>query len=202
MEKIILGLLMLKGMSIYEMKTSIGRKMNSMCSSSAGSIHTAIRLLQKKGFIECTEEGRKKIYYITNLGREEFNGWLLQPMNREKAKNIEASKFFFMGMVEPEKAKVLITEYITGLKQEMLMMEELLHVCTENTEQLLEGSRQLIETDRWNAAGIKKNLGERAMEQVVEDIYTYQVEVLKYAVDFLKFETDWYTGLYKRMNEK
>ncbi len=201
MEKIILGLLMLKGMSIYEMKTNISSKLNAMCSSSAGSIHTAIKQLMGKGFIKFNEVGNKKIYFITEKGRQEFTAWIIQPISREKAKNIEASKVFFMGMVQKEESEKLIKEYIDSLKQEQGQLSDIYQACTANEDFLLAQNKDVIEQDEWNTEGLKKNLGNRSMEQMIRDIYDYQMEILRYAIDSLQFEIDWYQKMLVRRTE-
>ena len=59
MDKIILGYLMLCGMSAYDLKTSIRRDMSSMCSASAGSIYAALKKLLGQGMSgeEASDDG-------------------------------------------------------------------------------------------------------------------------------------------------
>lgn len=198
MERIILGLLMLRGMSIYEMKAVIDAKLSTMCSSSAGSIHAAIKQLMAKEFIQCTQDGKRKVYFITSYGRTEFTEWIAKPMNHDKAKNIEISKFFFMGMVEQEKVTGLVVEYIKSLQEEMAIMQTILEASTQNKPLLLEQSKQVIESDLWNEEGIKKNLMGRSMNQTIQDIYKYQMELVQYTLDSLQFEINWYQEFLNR----
>lgn len=202
MEKIILGLLMLKGMSVYEIKSVTEAKLSLMCSSSAGSIHTAVKQLLAKGYIGCAADGRRKIYYITATGRQAFTEWVTLPMNHTKAKNIETSKLFFMGMVAPELIEGLIQKYIDSLKEERASFMFFYQMSEDNKAAVLSESLRLVEEDRWNEEGIKKNLSGRNMEQTGEDIYKYQMEILRYAVDSVDFEIKWYESFLERQKEK
>lgn len=200
MEKIILGMLMLKGMTIYEMKVIINTKLSSMCSSSSGSIHSAIGQLMKKGFIGCKEEENKKIYFITKAGREEFNAWILKPMNQEKAKNIEQSKFFYLGMTEQRHVVPLIQAYIADLQEDLILLRQIIQTTSSDEQEILLTATETLEKDEWNGEGIKKNLFDRDVKRTVTDIYKYQMETLRYGMDTLEFEIQWYENFLRRMS--
>lgn len=197
MEKIILGLLMLRGMTVYELKGIISSKLGSMCASSAGSIHTAIHKLLLHEEITCVSEGRKKIYCITEKGRSGFLTYLETPMNHDKAKNIEESKIFFMGMVEPEHIDGLLSSYLQSLSEELSTVRTLSELCRQNKEAIFSDSEKTILSDEHNTEGIRKLSG-RSMRQMVEDIYFYQMEILNHCADTLQFEIDWFTKLRTR----
>ena len=80
MENIILGLLLLKNRTIYELRKRINDGLNLMYSCSTGSIQAAIKKLLQNGHVavrETTENGKlKKIYSITEKGKTAFNGWV------------------------------------------------------------------------------------------------------------------------------
>ena len=68
MDNIILGLLLLSGRTIYQLRERIDKGMNLMFSSSMGSIQAAIRKLLTCGYIdftEVTENGKFKKFYHT-----------------------------------------------------------------------------------------------------------------------------------------
>ncbi len=81
-----------------------------------GAIQAAIKKLLLNGMIEYNEgvsNGvNKKIYHITEKGKDYFLKWLSKPMSSKKAKNIELSKMYFMGLVMEEKRVDLIQAYI------------------------------------------------------------------------------------------
>ncbi|WP_167955568.1 PadR family transcriptional regulator [Anaerosporobacter faecicola] len=201
MEKIILGLLMLRGMSAYDLKRAICRNFDTMCSNSSGSIHTAIRKLLEKGCIAYQEKEKKKLYYITELGREEFLQWLGHPMDYTKVKNMELSKVYFLGLAPKEKRKELIREYITDLQEAYDQLRGLWKLTTENTEMILAQARDTMQQDEWNGEGIKKICDNRTLQELTEEIYQYQMEILKYGMDSICFEIEWYHKLYERCKE-
>lgn len=202
MEKIILGLLMVRGMTIYEIKTFINNNLETMCSASSGSIHTAIKKMLEKDIINFQEEGNKKIYYITAKGREEFTLWLEQPMAIGKAKNIELSKLFFLGLSNPMKRVELIEKYIEELKTE----RDKLLIIYENTkgisEEIINSGMKLIIENQWNEEGVKKNLYTSKIEDTVSDIYKFQQDTLKYGMASIEFEINWYTNYLNTIKEK
>jgi len=55
MENIILSLLLIKSMTIYEIRLFIQQNLNTVCSDSLGSIQAAIKKLKSKNCIECRE---------------------------------------------------------------------------------------------------------------------------------------------------
>lgn len=76
MDKIILGLLMIKTMTGYEIRNNIKNNFSLMCSDSAGSFQSAIEKLLSMGMITCeeyVEKGvNKKRYTITDKGHSTF----------------------------------------------------------------------------------------------------------------------------------
>ena len=83
MEYLILGLLLLAPMTGYELQRFIKQNLALICSSSAGSVQTALTKLEKEGRIAAAEtvEGRrrKKTFSITPAGRQAFAAWVARP---------------------------------------------------------------------------------------------------------------------------
>ena len=104
MEYLILGLLILSPMTGYELQQFIKNNLSLICSHSAGSIQTAIAKLKNQGKITCqdTSQGKriKKVFLITDCGRQAFSDWVAQPMQADKVKNMELSKLFFLGLAD------------------------------------------------------------------------------------------------------
>ena len=101
MDNIILGLLLLSSRTIYQLRERIDKGLNLMYSSSMGSIQAAIKKLLNCGYIkyeEAIENGRyKKIYSITDSGKQNFIEWVSTPMEIQSSKNPELAKLYFMG---------------------------------------------------------------------------------------------------------
>lgn len=199
MEKIILGMLMVRGMTIYEIKNFINNNLDTMCSASSGSIHTAVKKMLEKEIIKVYEEGNKKIYYITAKGREEFNLWIEQPMDIGKAKNIELSKLFFLGLSNPDKRVKLIEKYIDELKTERDKLLVIYKNTKGNTDEIINSGMNTIIENQWNEEGVKKNLYTGKIMDTVSDIYKFQKATLQYGMASIEFEIAWYTNYLNEM---
>jgi DNA-binding PadR family transcriptional regulator len=81
MEFVILGLLMIRGLSQYDIRKALQQKVSPFYSASLGSIQAALKKLEGNGHIEINEvieNGRgKKIYTINHTGRQYFMDWML-----------------------------------------------------------------------------------------------------------------------------
>ena len=200
MEKIILGILMFKGMTIYDMKLFINNNLDTMCSASSGSIHTAIKKMLEKSLIGFKEDGNKKIYYITAKGREEFNLWIEEPMDIRKAKNIELSKFFFLGLSNPEHRINLIKNYIKDLKAERDKLKSIHDNINGKNDHIISQGIKIFTENQWNEEGIKKNIYTNKVEDTISDIFKYQQSTLQYGIASIEFEIDWYSKYLNEMN--
>ena len=115
MEYLILGLLILSPMTGYELRQFIRQNLALICSDSAGSVQTALAKLGREGFVTSSESAggrRKKTYSITESGRTAFSEWVAQPMQAERAKNMELSRLFFLGLAKPGERAAAIRDYI------------------------------------------------------------------------------------------
>jgi len=195
MEKIILGLLMLRGMSAYELKRFIHERMDLMCSNSSGSVHTALKKLLEKGEIIYFEEERSKVYAITEQGKKQFLEWLKVPMSHEKAKNIEFSKLFFLGMANEAERKPLITAYLSELEEEYKQLVQIKVAISDGAKEIITKSTENILADQRNVCGIKADMEKEALSEQVTAIYQYQMLTLQYGLDALQFEIEWFKRL-------
>jgi len=107
MEDFILGLLMFNKLTAYTINKLIKENYESICSHSIGNVQRALKLLDKKGFVQMNEalQGKviKKIYEITPSGRRHFMAWINSPMEIYKTKNIEMGKLLMLGYLPHEK---------------------------------------------------------------------------------------------------
>lgn len=177
MENIILGLLMLRSRTIYQLRKRIDEGLNLMYSCSTGSIQAAIKKLLQNGhitFSEITEKGKlKKIYSITDSGRSSFNAWLASPVDSGAAKNPELAKIYFLGFAEKEIRVRLIAGHIADLKK---MHSDLEKICEAG------------------AAYSAENKG--------NDILYFQLQTAAYGRDLMKFNVEWYNRLLKNIKEQ
>ena len=176
MENIILGLLLLQSRTIYELRKRINDGLNLMYSCSTGSIQAAIKKLLRNGYINISEKSEKgklkKIYSITDSGRDYFNAWVNSPIDIGTAKDPELSKIYFMGFAENGIRIKLIEKHIADLEK---MRSNLEKICNE---------------------------GEKlSSEMQNNDIFYYQLQTAIYGRDFMKFNIEWYNRLLKNIKE-
>lgn len=178
MEFIILGLLLIKPMTGYEIGRFIKTNLSMICSDSAGSLQTAIKKLisdEKITFSEFVENGKnKKQFSITLVGKTEFSRWVQKPMQIEKVKNMELSKLFFLGFAEKEQRVAAISSYIN---------------------QLEEAKSSLL--------AIKKSFEQMELKpDSLHEIFCYQYYTLEYGIDSVVFEIGWYKKLLSKMENQ
>ncbi len=168
MDNIILGLLILKSRTIYQLRERIAKGLNLMYSDSMGSIQAALKKLLKCGYIqyeEIVENGKyKKVYSITDSGRERFFEWVNSPMTSQNNNNPELAKLYFMGFSDKENRAELLKRYISELKEQHNVLEA---ICKEG----------------------------EAME--LNDIGVYQLASAKYGRDLILFNIEWFQKLLK-----
>ena len=170
MVKIILGLLLFSSRTIYQLRERIDKGLNLMYSSSMGSIQAAIKKLLNCEYIqyeEVVENGKyKKIYSITDRGKQNFIEWLSTPMEIQSSKNPELAKLYFMGFSTKEKREAVLQEYVSKLKEQYDILNA---ICKE-------------------AENVK-------VPDESKDILHYQFTAALYGKDFMKFNIEWYQKL-------
>jgi len=189
-EKLILGILMLKRLTVYEIRAVIKANFQSMCSDSLGSIQSAIkRLLEAEmvTFSEYVEKSvNKKRYSITEKGRKELMQWLLIPADISNSKNMEFGKLLFMGMLSTEERSSLIDEIIAKLEEDL---DELFMIQSGTTP---EDKSKILE--HWNTDPDYYSFVSEKSKQI-ED---YQYLTLQYGIDITKFNIEWFKSLKER----
>ncbi len=192
METLIMGMLMLKKMTLYEMRKHFEQNFTSMSSSSMGSIQAAMKKLHQRGMVrfdEYVENGvNKKRYEITTSGRDHFLATISTPMIH-KERSMELAKLFFMGMVETSKRPELLTAYIEELGKELAF---------------LHGVKQRVGamsgTDDAYRAQIPENAaGQSFSVNELRDIALYQVAMLELAITKIQAELEWFEGFSTRL---
>lgn len=185
MDIIILGLLMIQNCTIYEMKKVIETNFTSISSSSIGSMQAAVKKLLSKNMVcfnEYVEDSiNKKTYEITDEGKKYFFSSISEPM-RYKEKNMELSKFFFMGFAPKSKRLELVDAYIAELQKELASLEQ---IKAANEIQPEFDEDYLLTLKEKGAAGIQTVSDTR-------EIAFYQLAMLDLSIDKIKFEKKWF----------
>ncbi|MFC1515470.1 PadR family transcriptional regulator [Thermodesulfobacteriota bacterium] len=111
-QTIILGFLMKKRMTGYELKKAFSISFSFFSGLSYGSIYPALKKMEQNGLIGMRLKVQKnapnrKIYTITNKGKAQFKSSLKTPFAPERFKSSFLSHlFFFAHLSREERAKV------------------------------------------------------------------------------------------------
>jgi len=167
MDNIILGLLLMCDRTIYQLRERIDQGINLMYSSSMGSIQAAIKKLLNCGYINYREtiDNRKykKIYYITESGKQRFFEWINTPIEEQSPRNPELAKIYFMGFSDKENRETTIRKHLRFLEEQY---NALAVICEEG-----------------------KNI---EIPEEHKDILNYQLASALYGRDIIKFNIDWF----------
>jgi len=200
MEIIVLGLLIIKESTVYDMRKVIEANFTSMSSNSMGSIQAAVKKLLGKGMIayeEFVENGvNKKVYSVTETGRALFLDYVSEPM-QHKEKNMELSKFFFMGFAPRGIRADLISAYIAELKAEKAKLRAISESARSGDYSIQHYAEYL------EASGRKESftsvLDSDSLIKGLEDIAFFQLATLDYSIAKFTFEIQWFERLERRL---
>lgn len=206
MENIILSILLIKSMTIYEMRAFIQKNLSTVCSDSMGSIQSALKKLVEKECIsihEYVDKGiLKKEYRITTEGLQQFREWIEIPMNLQKIKNMEEGKFFFLGMAPKETRIASMKGYVESLRVEQ---EKLLQI-KDYIEQIKNDVIRMNVERISQEPDLKNHLldisGESTLANVVQNIFDYQLYDLHYGLKRLQDDIIFYEEIIEREENK
>lgn len=177
MENIVLGLLILKSMTIYELNQAFSAGLSMIYAASYGNLQYAVKKLLANDMItfqEKVENGRnKKIYHIKSNGIEEFFKWMMDTINPKHIETIMLSKIYFLGLVENAEDKKQIIDNILDAAHEY--------------------SKELYEV---------KTYTDNIMQQIPKehmDIAKYQIKTLDYGIMNYEVTVKWLKELSKQL---
>lgn len=121
-EYILLGFLMERNMTGYDMKHYMSISTSYFIDASFGSIYPALKRLVQKGLIEGRESAQggklKKTYFICESGKAEFLKWLDSPIEPSKTSvSSTLAKVFFYRYLPTDRVQELITQYIQEMEK-------------------------------------------------------------------------------------
>lgn len=202
MENIILSLLLIKSMTVYEMRMFIQQCLNTVCSDSLGSIQAAIRKLKTKNCIEYREYTEKsfvkKEYSITEAGLSQFKAWIRVPMDIQKIRNMEEGKFFFLGMAPKEVRIQSLNGYIDSLmieQEKLLQIQKFVEASKDNA---VKTNAERIAEDEQLAKHLLEVSHEKTLELSVKNIYKYQLYNLEYGLKRIQDDIIFYKNILER----
>ena len=127
MAYVVLGLLMLWPQSLYELTKNFGVGVSLFYSASAGSIKRALDQLLADGKIVVTSaQGPrgKKIYEISDVGREDFRRWMVEgPMGTGNEAIL--ARTYFLGLLDEADRQIVAARVRERMHQHQQRLESL-----------------------------------------------------------------------------
>ncbi len=201
MEYIILGLLLFKPMTVYEIRTYIQKNLTTICSDSLGSIQIAVKKLLNKGYIttkEYLERGLvKKKHSITSLGVEHYKEWVGSPINIAKMTNMEESKFYFLGTASKEKRISFLKSYISSLKEQFNKLVQIKELTKGAKDIVIRTHLERIANEKQITDNLSVVSEEDNMQSIFENTYSYQIYLLEYGLNRVKSDISFYEKILK-----
>ena len=206
MDKLILGLLMIKHFTVYEIRQVMRQNFSSMCSDSLGSIQAALKKLSQQGAVtysEYVEKGKmKKEYAITALGRILFLEWLKTPIDMSKNKNMDLGKFLFMGYLPKKEQLQMLDLTIEGLEVEVQEFEAVKNAIRYTEEQ--EKVKAYLEQNSHLATELIETSQAADLAESISQIGYFEIKTLEFGLDSARFQLEWFSKLRQQLakNEK
>ena len=201
MEYIILGLLLFKPMTVYEIRVYIQKNLTTICSDSLGSIQIAVKKLLNKGYIttkEYLERGLvKKKHSITSLGVEHYKEWVGSPINIAKMTNMEESKFYFLGTASKEKRISFLKSYISSLKEQFNKLVRIKELTKGAKDIAIHTHLERIANEKQITDNLSVVSEEDNMQSIFENTYSYQIYLLEYGLNRVKSDISFYENILK-----
>jgi DNA-binding PadR family transcriptional regulator len=128
-QSILLGFLMLKSMTGYEMRQIFSISFSFFSDLSYGSIYPALKRMERDGLITMQLEiqdgaPNRKVYSITDAGRKAFMEALSAPVSLERAKQPFLMRLFFFSFLPPEQRQTIATNHLESIQAVHRQLEE------------------------------------------------------------------------------
>jgi DNA-binding PadR family transcriptional regulator len=171
MENVVLGLLIIQSLTLYELNQAFKQGISMFYSASYGSLQITVKNLLNKRMIvfeEMVENGRnKKVYSITEQGREAFYHWMLNEIPINKLEVTALAKVYFLGL-------------IPSSEERQQIIHEILRKVEMVQDELNSMNEEFIQLD---------------IPAPYREIFHYQVKTLDYGRKAHSFANEWFQDL-------
>jgi DNA-binding PadR family transcriptional regulator len=121
LEHAILGFLNYAPMTGYDLKKAFDTSVRHFWPADQAQIYRTLKELTRRGWVTVEvvpQEDRpnRKVYHLTEAGREELRRWLRAPSDPEDPRVPLLVKVFFAGQLADEEAVALLEGYAAGLR--------------------------------------------------------------------------------------
>ena len=168
---VVLGLLVLAPHTIYALNKQFEQTISLFYRASLGSLRSALTGLLDRGevaFDETVENGRaKKVYRVTDAGREAFFAWLTGPLHGSDLETAALSKLFFLGLLPDAEGRRAVLDDIVAR----------------------------VEADTAGLEGYERELDGFEVPPQFAEVFRYQRATLSYGVGSHRFGRDFFTAL-------
>jgi PadR family transcriptional regulator, regulatory protein AphA len=177
LDNIILGLLLYKSLSVYDIKKAIDVTVSFFYSSSYGNIIPALKKLEVNQYVTITESvlnGRnRKEYTITDNGRAKFKEWLAQNVNIGKIQDEALLKLFFLTEIPVEKRIKMLEEYTVKLNEKIIELK-----------------------------AVESETRKMDVDQKYKEAFNYRISTLEFGIHYYQFELTWYNNIIDKIKRK
>ena len=148
--EVLLGLLAIEPMSGYDLGVTIRQTVGHFWNESYGQIYPNLKKMATDGLVSCKTERQKgkpdrRIYSITEKGRERLAKWLEVPPQPEIPRNEMLLKLFFGAQVSPQ----VLIGYVEHMAKER---RALLEVLERAEREEIDKNQQYPESAYWRMA--------------------------------------------------
>jgi DNA-binding PadR family transcriptional regulator len=121
-KSILLGFLMYRSMTGYELKKFFTLSFSFFSGLSYGSIYPALRHMEKEGWISMRREMQdgapnRKVYTITEAGKKAFVESLHSPILFERQRSAFLTRLFFFAHLPPRDRLKSVTHYLDSVRE-------------------------------------------------------------------------------------
>ena len=171
MEHVVLGLLMIQSLTLYDLNRAFTQGISMFYSASYGSLQVAVKNLLNKGMIvfeEKVENGRnKKVYSITEHGRDAFYQWMLDEIPVNKLEVTALSKVYFLGLIQ----------------------------STQQRKQIIDEILNKIQSVHDELSSMNEGINQLEIPASYRGILKYQLKTLDYGLQTHVFAREWFFAL-------
>lgn len=119
---VLLGFLMRQSMTGYDLKKAFSVSFSFFSGLSYGSIYPALRKMENQGLISKRMEiqdgaPNRKVYTITEHGREAFLNALKSPLPPGQPKSSFLMRLFFFAHLSPEERRAIVVQHLNTVQE-------------------------------------------------------------------------------------
>lgn len=121
-QSVLLGFLMRQSMTGYDLRKKFSVSFSFFSGLSYGSIYPALKKMERQGLISKQFEiqdgaPNRKVYTITEAGKQQFLKSLRAPFSPEQPKNAFLMRLFFFADLSPEERRAIALNYLESVEQ-------------------------------------------------------------------------------------